>query len=59
MVDAAVFDRAALEPGDYLCGPALIVEPQTTTLVSADFTARVDGDGNLLLDRSDPQGEQP
>ena len=48
---ADMYDRARLEPGDTLSGPALIVEPQTTTYVSADFQANVDGDGNLVLDR--------
>ncbi len=50
-VEAGVYKRSFLEPGDTLSGPALIVEPQTTTLVSADFTAVVDADGNLLLNR--------
>ncbi|MGJ8625881.1 MAG: hydantoinase/oxoprolinase family protein [Sulfitobacter sp.] len=47
--DAAVFTRADLAPGDTLDGPALIVEPQTTTFVSADFRARIDGHGNIWL----------
>lgn len=46
---AAVFDRAALPPGATLHGPALIIEPQTTTLVSADFSATLDGHGNIWL----------
>ncbi|MEL6452186.1 MAG: hydantoinase/oxoprolinase family protein [Pseudomonadota bacterium] len=46
---AQVYDRAALAPGAQLHGPALVTEPQTTTLVSADFTAQVDGAGNLWL----------
>lgn len=50
-IDAAVVDRAALNPGDALAGPALVTESQTTTLVSADFEARVDGAGNLVLER--------
>ena len=50
---ADVYDRAMLVPGDTLPGPALIVEPQTTTYVSADFAARVDGDGNLILTRAE------
>ncbi len=50
-VEAGVYKRSSLEPGDALSGPALILEPQTTTLVSADFTAVVDADGNLLLNR--------
>ena len=49
--DAAVVPRKSLAPGDEVLGPALITEPQTTTLVSADFSARVDGIGNLVLVR--------
>ena len=46
---AAFVARADLKPGDHLRGPALITEPQTTTLVSADFSAHVDAIGNLVL----------
>jgi len=49
--NAAVVPRASLEPGDRVPGPALITEPQTTTLVSADFSASVDGACNLVLVR--------
>ena len=58
-VPATVFYRSELVPGDHLSGPALIVEPQTTTLVSRDFAAQVDGAGNLLLNRIDSHGVQP
>jgi N-methylhydantoinase A len=47
--EAALVDRADLYPGDTLHGPALITEPQTTTFVSADFRARIDGRGNIWL----------
>ncbi|WP_299847430.1 hydantoinase/oxoprolinase family protein [uncultured Roseovarius sp.] len=50
---ADVYDRPSLMSGNYLIGPALIVEPQTTTYVSADFTAMVDGDENIILTRSE------
>jgi len=50
---AAVFDRASLRPGDQINGPALIVEPQTTTLVSADFDAYLDGVANIWLTRKE------
>ncbi len=50
-VTAAVLDRATLVPGTRVPGPALIVEPQTTTLVSADFEACADRLGNLWLTR--------
>ncbi|MGI3185271.1 hydantoinase/oxoprolinase family protein [Nioella aestuarii] len=52
--EAAVYNRDGLRPGDRLSGPALIIEPQTTTFVSADFSARVDAAGNIWLHR---QGE--
>ena len=58
-VAAGLINRADLKPGDRLSGPVLIVEPQTTTLVSRDFTAEVDGDGNLLLLRKDPGEVRP
>ncbi|MEM9473292.1 MAG: hydantoinase/oxoprolinase family protein, partial [Pseudomonadota bacterium] len=50
-IDAAVFERSALRPGERISGPALVVEPQTTTFVSADFAAQVDIDGHLILSR--------
>ena len=46
---AGLVPRHSLSPGDRVCGPALITEPQTTTLVSADFSAHVDAIGNLVL----------
>lgn len=53
--DVPVFERMKLRPGHALSGPALIVEPQTTTYVSADFDARVASDGVILLTK---QGER-
>ena len=50
---AAVIDRAALQRGVTIDGPALITESQTTTYVSADFTATKLNDGYLLLIQSD------
>jgi N-methylhydantoinase A len=47
----AVFERAGLSPGDAVQGPALVVEAQTTTVVTASFDAAVDGAGNLVLTR--------
>jgi N-methylhydantoinase A len=51
-VEAATHDRALLAPGDRIEGPALIVEPQTTTLLSADFTAFIDAGGNIRMERT-------
>lgn len=46
---AAIVARDSLRAGDRIIGPALVTEPQTTTLVSADFSAHVDAIGNLVL----------
>ncbi len=48
-IRAGVFGRGRLRPGDAVRGPALIVEPQTTTFVSAPFIARVDTAGNIVM----------
>ncbi len=48
-VKASVYQRHALKPGDTLSGPALIVEPQTTTLVSQDYTACIDSAFNIIM----------
>ena len=52
-VEAAMHRREALSAGASVPGPALIVEDQTTTVVSAAFDARVEADGSILLTRKD------
>ena len=52
--NAGLFDRSALAPGDRIQGPALITEPQTTTFVSVDFRADIDGHGHIWLTQRDP-----
>ena len=53
-IRAGVFMRGHLRPGDEIGGPALVVEPQTTTFVSAGFTARIDTIGNIVMTRREP-----
>ena len=55
---AACFRRADLAPGDAVTGPALIVEPQTTTFVSPRFEARIDTAGNIVMTRREEAGER-
>ncbi len=50
-VQAEVHLRCDLKPGASFEGPALVIEPQTTTYVSSDFVAQVLADGVLLLTR--------
>ena len=52
-VEAAMHRREALSAGASVPGPALIVEDQTTTVVSAAFDARIEADGSILLTRKD------
>ncbi len=44
-----VFDRASLEPGYRLSGPAMIVDHQLTLLVQEGFETEVDPTNNLIL----------
>ncbi len=44
-----VLDRQSLLPDTEIQGPALITEPQSTTFVSADFSAKIDQHGNIWL----------
>jgi N-methylhydantoinase A len=51
-IRAEVHRRADLGAGDLVCGPALIVEDETTTFVPAAYGARINGLGYILLTRS-------
>ena len=50
-IEAAVHNRAGLESGAMFNGPAIVEQADTTTLVLPGWRARVDGLGNLVLDR--------
>ncbi|CAN7389261.1 hydantoinase/oxoprolinase family protein [Phenylobacterium sp. LjRoot225] len=51
-----VVRRETLSPGDWLRGPLLVVEDQTTTVAPAAFDLCVDAYGYLVLDRRPVQG---
>ena len=53
--DAETYDRQGLVPGDSMAGPAAITESQTTTIVPDGFTARINGDGDIILERRGAQ----
>ena len=48
-VDASVFHREKLNPGDCVIGPAIIVENQTTTWISSEKQSSVQLDDCLLV----------
>src|ERR1700730_16568562 len=54
-----VYERHALSPGSEINGPALIVEDDTTTVVTAAFNVRVDAIGHLILERVEAPGARP
>lgn len=48
-LEAAIYERSSLAPGDEIGGPAIIIEEGTSTLVSSTFDAHVDQGGALVL----------
>jgi N-methylhydantoinase A len=54
-----VVRRAELGPGDRIAGPALIIEDETTTVVSPVFDATVDARNYLVLTRKPLSGKRP
>lgn len=50
---SAIVARAALTPGARVSGPAVIVEDETSTVVTAPFDAVMQCDGSLLLIRKE------
>jgi len=54
-INTPIYRRDALTPGDYINGPALIVESQTTTLVEPEFDVMVDALGYLVLTRREEE----
>ncbi len=55
-VDGSEVMRGDLVPGDFVDGPALIVEDETCTIVTSSFTAVVQADGALWLSVKQDRG---
>jgi N-methylhydantoinase A len=51
-LEAPVYLRPSLSPGDGVRGPALIVEDETTTVVTSRFSAHVNSLGYIVLTRT-------
>lgn len=52
-MDAAIYDREKLKPGNIIQGPAIVEEPTSTVIVPANFTASVGKLKDLMLIRRD------
>ena len=50
-VDAAVYTRDGLAPGDCIKGPALIIEPNQTVVIEPGWTAELTARDDILLRR--------
>ncbi|KIN70560.1 N-methylhydantoinase A [Sulfitobacter noctilucae] len=50
--EAAVYNRAGLAVGAKLEGPAIVEQPETTTVILPGWGARVDPHGNLIIERT-------
>lgn len=49
-VDCAIIDRFSLKPGDTVPAPAIIQQPDSTTVLDPGCVARVDDVGNLVIE---------
>jgi N-methylhydantoinase A len=52
-----VYDRARLDAGHILTGPAIVEQADATTVIPPGWLGTVDGYGNLIL--SAQEGPQP
>ncbi len=53
LLKTRIVARDALRPGDRITGPAVIVERETSTVVTSPFDAVLQSDGSILLTRKD------
>lgn len=53
MMPSAIVARSALVPGQRIAGPAVIVERETSTVVTSPFDAVLQSDGSILLIRKE------
>jgi N-methylhydantoinase A len=51
MLPTAIVARQSLRPGDRVAGPAIVVERETSTVVTTRFDAHIQSEGSILLVR--------
>jgi N-methylhydantoinase A len=51
LVASPVYWRFDMDPGAKIKGPAIIAEHETSTIVGTNFTARIDGFGQIVMER--------
>ncbi|HEX5847563.1 MAG TPA: hydantoinase/oxoprolinase family protein, partial [Rubrobacter sp.] len=50
--DTPIYDRARLEPGNVVAGPAVVVQDDTTTVLEPGYAGTVDRFGNILIEEA-------
>ncbi|RNJ22031.1 hydantoinase/oxoprolinase family protein [Halosegnis longus] len=51
--ETSIYDRAELQPGNELEGPAILIEDDSTVVIQPDHTASIDKYANIEVNRSD------
>jgi N-methylhydantoinase A/oxoprolinase/acetone carboxylase beta subunit len=51
-MSTAIFDRARLPAGARVVGPAIVEQPDTTTVIPPGHAAAVEASGNLRIRRA-------
>ena len=58
ILEVPCFRRERLKSGDFIRGPALIIEAQTTTLVGPEYNALIDRVGNIVMHLTKKTGDR-
>jgi len=53
--EGMVIDRSRLVPDNAIRGPALVIDPESTTFLPPGYAARVDGFSNLIIRKAGPR----
>ncbi len=51
--DAPVYDRETMKPGHAVTGPAIVIEPTSTTVIEPGWTATMTSRGHLVVERTE------
>jgi N-methylhydantoinase A len=51
-IETRVYDRATLQNGDHLCGPAILEEPDSTTICPPGYAVEVDPFLNVMITKA-------
>ena len=58
-IDTPFLDRQNMSPDTPITGPAVLVEPNATTVIEPNWQGYVNADGDLFIERIAPQNQRP